>query len=152
MEAIISSIVENLLVPLLMLIASTVMILLQRVANNVVKYLEAKIELNRTDSEAELRKKLTETIAIHVKAAVANCMSTAEEMKNGGKLNEDQIKELNDKVYALVMESIPSSFITEGNVLLDTLGGKDVLHSIIKNLMEQYVYEYNKSIKDSAKG
>jgi hypothetical protein len=151
MQEIVHVIVENLLIPAIILIAGTVMVLLQRATDKVVKYLQLKGAIANVQAETEIRKKITDTIAIHVKAAVANTMDIALKMKENGKLSEEQIKELNDHVHALVMNSLPPSLLQEGNVILETIGGKEVLMSIVDNLMEQYVYEYKHGISTEKK-
>ena len=151
MDEIIHVIVENFLVPAIILVAGTVMVLLQRAADKAVKYLQLKGAIANVQAEAEIRKKITDTIAIHVKAAVANTMDIAMQMKENGKLSEEQIKELNDRVHSLVMNSLPPSLLQEGNVILETIGGKEVLMSIVDNLMEQYVYEYKHTLTTEKK-
>lgn len=151
MQEIVHVIVENLLIPAIILVAGTVMVLLQRATDKVVKYLQLKGAIANVQAETEIRKKITDTIAIHVKAAVANTMDIAMQMKENGKLSEEQIKELNDRVHSLVMNSLPPSLLQEGNVILETIGGKEVLMSIVDNLMEQYVYEYKHGITTEKK-
>ena len=90
-----------------------------------------------------IRNELLVTLSEVVKAAVASNMELSDQMKqNGHKLTDDEIRELNGTVMRLVMNTLPPSLTNDDGVLLEIIGGKDKLESIIKSMMEKYVYEY----------
>lgn len=138
-----SYVLDNIGVPLLCAIGAALVIVVKHYADKIAKSIVAKNELSAMSKKNTIRNELLTTLSEVVKAAVASNMDLSRKMKeNGHKLTEEEIMELNKTVMRLVMNTLPPSLTNDDGVLLEIIGGKDKLESIIKSMMEKYVYEY----------
>lgn len=138
-----SYVLDHIGVPVLCAIGAAVVMVVKYYADKIAKSVVAKNELSAMSKKNTIRNELLVTLSEVVKAAVASNMELSDQMKqNGHKLTDDEIRELNGTVMRLVMNTLPPSLTNDDGVLLEIIGGKDKLESIIKSMMEKYVYEY----------
>lgn len=144
MQSIITSIVDNVLLPVLLVVGSTVLLVVKSYVNKITKSIIAKNELDALERTNSVNNHLINEISIIVESAVASNMQLAESMKenNENGLSDDQIKELNESTLRLINNALPPSLLDDNSPLLEIIGGRERLNSIIKNMIEQYVYEY----------
>lgn len=143
-SAIITSIVDNVLLPVLLVVGSTVLLVVKSYVNKITKSIIAKNELDALERTNSVNNHLINEISVIVESAVASNMQLAESMKEGSEngLSDDQIKELNESTMRLINNALPPSLLDVDSPLLEIIGGRERLNSIIKNMIEQYVYEY----------
>lgn len=138
-----NSIAENIIIPIIVAFGAAILWLVKHYLDKIVKGIAVRNEISSMEKRNNIRAQLMDMISQTVQAAVASNMSVADEMKeSGNKLTEDQIDQLNSSAKELIIGSLPSSLTQEDGVLLEIIGGKDTLDSLIQNLMEKYVYEY----------
>ena len=138
-----STISSTILIPLILAVGSAVLLIGKSYVNRISKSIVAKNELEQLEKINEVRSKIIADIDTIVKAAVGSNMQLAHTMKqNGHKLSEDESKALRNTAIKLIMSSLPPSVTDEGGVMLNIIGGKDRLNSLIEAMMEKYVYEY----------
>lgn len=144
MQSIITSIVDNVLLPVLLVVGSTVLLVVKSYVNKITKSIIAKNELDALERTNSVNNHLINEISIIVESAVGSNMQLAESMKenNENGLSDDQIKELNESTLRLINNALPPSLLDNNSPLLEIIGGRERLNSIIKNMIEQYVYEY----------
>lgn len=138
-----SYILDHIFVPVMIVIGAALVIVVKHYADKIAKSIVAKNEISSMTKENTTRKELIETLNSIVESAVASNMQLAEAMKkNGQKLTQEQIEELNNTCKTLVINSLPLSLTEENGVLLEVIGGKEKLNAIISSMMEKHVYEY----------
>lgn len=134
---------DHIFIPILIAIGAAMLYVIKHYADKISKSIVAKNELAAMEKENTARKEILNTLSTMVESAVASNMQLADAMKkNGAKLNEDQIAELNRSAKQLVINTLPPSLTNEGGVLLEIIGGREKLDAIIQSMMEKYVYEY----------
>lgn len=137
------SILDNLGVPVLIAIGTGIALIVNKYFDKITKSIEVKHEIESIEKRMKTRKEILETLRPTVEAAVASNMQLAEKMKErNGKLNENDIRELNESAKNLVMNTLPKSLSEDDGVLLEIIGGREQLDTAIKIMIEQYVYEY----------
>lgn len=147
---VIGGIWDHILIPVLIAIGVGIAAAAKYYADKISKSVVARNELASMEKENTVRKDLLTTLSTTVEAAVASNMQLANVMKkNGNKLTDDQISELNRSAKQLVLNTLPPSLTEEGGVLLEIIGGRDRLDAIISSMMEKYVYEYKIKSKTS---
>lgn len=147
----IGSILDNIAVPIIIAIGGAVLVVVKHYADKVAKSVIAKNEISAMEKQGSVRKSLLETLGTIVEAAVASNMQLADTMKRDGtKLTQDQIVELNLSATQLIYNSLPPSLTNEDGVLLEIIGGTDKLNAVIKSMMEKYVYEYKLRPKNTS--
>lgn len=143
METMVSSVMNNLIVPLIAVIAGILITMVQRYLEKFSNGIEVKNSLFNLEKQLNIRNKLVEILSEDVKSTVASNMTKANEFKKAGngKLTQEQQEELRNQVKAITINSI-SSIISSNEGLLEMIGGKESLDSLIDILIEKYVYEY----------
>lgn len=138
-----STIMDAIIIPVIIALATAIIIIAKSGFNRISKSITAKNELAAMESQQAIREKLVAMIDDSVKAAVASNMSTVEKLKeNNHKLTNDEIKELNESAKELVLNTLPPELTDEEGTLLSILGGSSKLDGLIASLIEKYVYEY----------
>lgn len=143
MDTIISTIMDNLVLPAIVGIATAIILIGKRLLERIVKSIEIKNELITLEKRVAIRGELVDILNDNVKAAVAANMSLRNELKeNGEKLTEEQAEKLRKSAYNFVMNTLPPSLKEDDGILLEIIGGKDTLDALIRALNDKYVYEY----------
>lgn len=151
---IINSLVNNVLLPLLMSLGSAILIAVRNYIKRIVKSIEAKNDLESLTKLNEMKSLLLNEIGTIVDAAVGSNMQLADKMKSDNedhKLTEDQVNELSKAARTLIMSALPPTLTEENGSLLNIIGGKDRLDTIIDGMLEKYVYEYKIKTSESKK-
>lgn len=142
MEELITTIMDNLVVPAILVVAGVLITIIQKFLTRIAKSIEIRDEMATIEKQVSIRNKLIEILNDIVKTAVANNMQLADEWKkNGGKLTEEQQKQLKETAVSLVYAALPASLKDDGT-LLEIIGGKEILNLLIGSLIEKFVYEY----------
>jgi len=142
-SSIISSILDNILVPVLVLIGSTIVLMLKPFAKKITSSIQMKNEMAALEKMTKAKGHLMEQLDGLVDTAVAANMQLAEKMKeNGHKLTPDEIEELNNSAKEMVIDSLPTEILDPEGDLYKLIGGEEKLDRMIKNLMEKHVYAY----------
>ena len=83
------------------------------------------------------------SLSLVVNAAVASNMQAADTMReeNNGKLSEEQGKHLHDIAVEMIKKSLPDSLTNVGGTLMNIVGGKEQLDTIVDTLIEKNVVE-----------
>lgn len=139
----ISAIMDNILVPVLVVIGSSLVFLVRSYLNKMTKSVIAKNDAEALEKLIEARSKVYQQVSDIVKTAVAGNMQLAEKMKEKGeKLTDEQINTLNEKAKNMISATLAPQMNDENSGMLDIIGGQDVLNQIIDGMIEKYVYEY----------
>jgi len=80
-----------------------------------------------------------------VEAAVCANMQLAEELKDHSrehKLTPAQANQLHDATKQLIYNSLPNTLKNENGELLKLIGGKQVINTLIENMMEKHIIEW----------
>lgn len=142
-SAIGNAIMDNLMVPVIVIIAGALIAIFQPKINKLVSKHLAKEDLKELNEENTLRKNLIELIDKQVGDAVASNMSLANvirEQHNGTIPEEEGIK-LANNAKQLVMNALPLSLTQDDGNLSKIIGGKNRLEAIIQASLEKSVYE-----------
>ena len=143
METVVSTIMDNMILPTILIFAGVVIYLVKKLMERVVKSIEVKNELIALEKQVSIRNKLVTIIDENVKSAVAFAMGQRNAMKEDGhKLTDEEASQLRKIVHDFVMNTLPSSVKEEGGVLYDIIGGSETLDALIRSITEKYVYEY----------
>ena len=114
--------------------------------DKISKSIVAKNEMEEMEKSTNIRKQLIDTIETQVKASVATIMPIANRMKERGEgLSDEEGLMLKEKAKNLTLNTFPPSLTQEGGVLLEIIGGRERLDSIIDSLIEKHVFEYKGS-------
>lgn len=150
-----NAIMDNLMVPVIVIIAGALIAIFQPKINKLVQKHLAKEDMKEINEENTIRKDLIALIDSQVKSAVAANMSLANYIRreNNGDIPDEEGKKLAENAKQLVMNSLPVSLTDEDGNLNKILGGTNRLEAIIEASMRKYVYEYKfkqqeASIKD----
>lgn len=143
LTTILSQVMDILIVPAIVVICTAALLIAKSFTKRISKSVLAKNEMAQIESQQAIREKLLKMISDAVQSAVAANMSNAGAMKkNGKKLTDKQVKELQDSAKTLTINTLPQELFEEDSTLLSILGGKDKLDGLITSLIEKYVYEY----------
>jgi len=143
MNEVITTILNNLVLPAIIAAAGIIIAICNKLVNSVSKSIELKNELYMLQKQIEIRNKLINIIGEHVKIAVASNMMLANDFKKEGDgyLTEEQQHQLQNNAKKIINDSI-ASMLGADSRLLEVLGGEDALNAIINAMIEKYVYEY----------
>lgn len=143
MDVLIKAVVDNVVIPALVVIGSAVLVVLKSYVKKVTDSMIAQNELATLNNIASIKNHLLSEIATIVQAAVSTNMSIAEVLKsnNGGGLTDDQVAMLQKSAKDLVYQALPENLTNEEGSLMKIVGGKDKLDSIIGSLLEHSVIE-----------
>lgn len=134
---------EHVILPIIIAFGAAILIICKHFFDKISKSIVAKNEISEMQKQVSIRNELMNTIQEAVKTAVASNMQTANAMKSGGrKLDEDQIKELNDNAMKLIIGYLPPSLTEEGGLLLEYIGSREKLDNMIYAMIEKTVYDY----------
>lgn len=134
---------KSVIVPAVSLLGGWVLLYIKKYIKRTLEMAEATNELNYLQKMNEIRDQVLKEIEKTVRSAVASNMDKAKWMKKeSGTLSDDQVAELNASAMDLIMASLPASLTENEGTLLNVIGGSDKLKVIIRNYMEQAVYEY----------
>lgn len=140
---IISTVTDNILIPVIILIASTILIVARSYAKRLTSSVVSKNEAEALEKVFATKSHIVSELSTIVEAAVASNMQMAQAMKaNGHKLTEEEINKLNLSARKMIMTALPSQITDTNGSLIGVMGGKEALDSLIDSLMEKYVYEY----------
>ena len=139
-----NAIMDNLMVPIIVIIAGALIALFQPKINKIVQKHLAKEDMKEINEENTIRKDLISLIDSQVKSAVAANMSLANYIRreNNGDIPDEEGKKLAENAKQLVMNSLPVSLTDKDGNLNKILGGTDRLEAIIETSLKKYVYEY----------
>lgn len=139
-----NAIMDNLMVPVIVIIAGGLIAIFQPKINKIVQKHLAKEDMKELNEENTIRKDLLELIDRQVKSAVAANMSLANYIRreNNGDIPDEEGKKLAENAKQLVMNSLPVSLTDKDGNLNKILGGTDRLEAIIETSLKKYVYEY----------
>lgn len=144
-QAIITGITDNILLPIITIIGSTVLLVLRSYIKRLTTSIVAKNEAEVLEKKFNVKTHMVAELQLIVESAVASNMQLANKLKeNGRKLEEEDIVKLNESARRLIMAALPSTDAdTEGEgSFLNVMGGQESLDALIDSLMEKYVYEY----------
>ena len=138
-----NAIMDNLMVPVIVLIAGALIAIFQPKINKLVQKHLAKEDMKEINEENTIRKDLISLIDSQVKSAVAANMSLANYIRreNNGDIPDEEGKKLAENAKQLVMNSLPVSLTDKDGNLNKILGGTDRLEAIIETSLKKYVYE-----------
>lgn len=140
---------KSVAIPVVSALGGWVLIYIKKYIKRTLEMAEATNELNYLQKMNEVRDQILKEIEKTVKSVVASNMDLAKRMKEDlGYLTDDQIKKLNATAMEMIMASLPASLTQADGTLLNVIGGFDKLDVIIRNYMEQYVYEYKGQKKE----
>ena len=142
MNSVMQAITDNVLIPIVAILGATLVLVLESCLKKVADSIVNKNAMSDLEKEAATRKKLLDTIASCVEAAVGSNMQLADLMKSNGSLTEEQIHELNESAKKIIYAGLPTSLTDEDGALMKIIGGPEKLEALIVAMMEQYVYEY----------
>lgn len=139
-----NAIMDNLMVPVIVIIAGALIAIFQPKINKIVQKHLAKEDMKEINEENTIRKDLISLIDSQVKSAVAANMSLANYIRreNNGDIPDEEGKKLAENAKQLVMNSLPVSLTDKDGNLNKILGGTDRLEAIIETSLKKYVYEY----------
>ena len=139
-----NAIMDNLMVPVIVIIAGALIAIFQPKINKIVQKHLAKEDMKEINEENTIRKDLISLIDSQVKSAVAANMSLANYIRreNNGDIQDEEGKKLAENAKQLVMNSLPVSLTDKDGNLNKILGGTDRLEAIIETSLKKYVYEY----------
>ena len=139
-----NAIMDNLMVPVIVIIAGALIAIFQPKINKLVQKHLAKEDMKEINEENTIRKDLITLIDSQVKSAVAANMSLANYIRreNNGDIPDEEGEKLAENAKQLVMNSLPVSLTDEDGNLNKILGGTDRLEAIIETSLKKYVYEY----------
>ena len=139
-----NAIMDNLMVPVIVIIAGALIAIFQPKINKIVQKHLAKEDMKEINEENTIRKDLISLIDSQVKSAVAANMSLANYIRreNHGDIPDEEGKKLAENAKQLVMNSLPVSLTDKDGNLNKILGGTDRLEAIIETSLKKYVYEY----------
>ena len=139
-----NAIMDNLMVPVIVIIAGGLIAIFQPKINKIVQKHLAKEDMKELNEENTIRKDLISLIDSQVKSAVAANMSLANYIRreNNGDIPDEEGKKLAENAKQLVMNSLPVSLTDKDGNLNKILGGTDRLEAIIETSLKKYVYEY----------
>lgn len=141
-----SYVLDHIFVPVMVVLGAALVIVVKHYADKIAKSIVAKNELSAMSKENTVRNDIIKTVDEMVKAAVASNMDITKKLKeNGHKLTDEEIAELNETAKCLVLNTLPPSLTNDDGILLEIVGGKDKLDSMIKNMIDKYAYEYKMS-------
>lgn len=141
---------NNLYIPVLIAILGIVLRIVQQYADKFVELFNKRQKIESMEKIATVRDKLVMELDKNVQAAVASNIDMADKMKAAGhKLDEGQIREINESAKVIIMKSLPSDI--NGMTPAEILGGEHVMNSMIDSFMEKHVLEY-KIKRAAAKG
>ncbi len=133
---------STVLVPILTIIVTAVGSYVAYRMNKVSKTAMAKNAMEEMEKKNGIRNQLMDLIKKNVQAAVESNMQLADTMKQAGhKLDQDEIKALNNSAKQMIMNNLPLELTNSDGILCEIIGGPDKLDSIIDTMMEQSVYE-----------
>jgi hypothetical protein len=141
-------IVSNILTPIFLIIGTAVVTIVGTYVKKITNSIVSKNTAESLAAAITAKNELLNSLSTIVDAAVATNMSLANTMKesNNGRLSDDQIKELNDSAKEMIEKALPASIMDEDSTLLQLIGGKDQLDTIIMGLMEKHVIGEKKNI------
>lgn len=148
MDSIISkTIVDNILLPLLIVIGSSLIMIVKSYVKKVTDSMIAKNEVASLNNITSIKNHILAEIGTIVQAAVFSNMSIADAMKaDGSKLSDEQITMLQDSARQLIYQALPVTLTDESGSLMKIVGGKDKLDAIINSLLEHAVIEAKSKI------
>ena len=134
---------DQIVMPVLVVIASAVLVVVKSYVKKVTDSMIAKNELATLNNIASIKNHLLAEIATIVQAAVSSNMSVADTLKasNGGGLSDEQIAMLQTSARELIYQALPDNLTDENGSLMKIVGGKDKLDAIINGLLEHAVIE-----------
>lgn len=118
--------------------------LIAKYGKQYAKSLEAKHALEQMSKKTEIKNTLLVEIRTIVESIVGSNMQMADAIKkeNGGHLTDEQSVDIKNQVKELITIALPDDLTEEGGVLLDIIGGKKCLDTIISNMIDCAVYDY----------
>lgn len=133
---------STVIIPILTVIVTAVAGYIGYRMNKVSKTAMAKNAMAEMEKKNGIRNQVMDLIQKNVRSAVESNMQLADSMKQAGhKLDQDEIKALNNSAKQMIMFNLPLELTNSDGVLCEIIGGPDKLDSIIDTMMEQAVYE-----------
>lgn len=143
METVMNTIVNDLLLPVVLIIVSTTIIIVKSYAKRITDSVTEKNDLDKLERTFAIKKHLLDEIQLLVKSAVASNMQLAESLKADGKyISDEDAKMLSNSAKELILFALPNSITEEDGSLISIIGSREVLEQIIDSMIEKEVYEY----------
>lgn len=141
-SVIVKTIVDNILLPILVVIGSSLLVIVKSYAQKITESVIAKNEIVSLGNISLIKNNLLSEISTIVQAAVCSHMTLAEGLKSDGtKLSYSDVIMLQNSAKQLIYQSLPSSLTDENGAMLKIIGGKDKLDAIISGVIEHAVIE-----------
>jgi 3-phosphoglycerate kinase len=140
-----NTLVTTVFIPIILIAGSTLLVLIKSYADKITKSILEKNKIEELESMSSTKNQVLDGIDKIVEAAVCANMQLAEELKDQSKehkLTSAQANQLHDAAKQLIYNSLPKSLKDENNALLKLIGGKQVVDTLIENMMEKHIIEW----------
>ena len=142
MADIMNAFADKIIIPIIAILGTAIVVILQKFADRVAKSIELKHQLEDIEKEAAIRERIVGIIAQCVESAVGSNMQLADSMKTDGKLTTEQVKQLQDSAKKRIWDTLPYTLTREDSALYQIIGGREKIDALIDTMIEQYVYEF----------
>lgn len=139
MDAIKDSLIDNLVLPIIVCIGSSLLLIVKHYIAKLTNSIIAKNDIQITNSEINTRNAILEEIGTLVQSAVYTTMVAAWKLKKespDGTLTDDEIRELQNRVMDLVVKALPPAYDDPKSSVLELLGGIEKRNTIILSMVE----------------
>ena len=144
-ELIKSSVMENIIMPIIVIIGSALIMIVRSYVVRIRDSIIARNNISVLNDVSSIKNNLLHEIETVVQAAVFTNMKLAAQLKFGGrKLSDSDASMLRESAKSLVYQSLPSTLTNNDGVMLQIIGGKEQLDSIIGTMLEKAVLDAKK--------
>jgi len=140
-----STLVTTIFIPIILIAGSTLLVIIKSYADKITKSILEKNKVEELESMSNTKNQLIDGIDKVVEAAICANMQLAEELKDHSKehkLTSAQANQLHDAAKQLIQNSLPNSLKDEDAALVKLIGGKEVIDTLIENMMEKHIIEW----------
>ena len=139
MDAIKDSLMDNLVLPIIVCIGSSLLLMAKHYIAKLTNSIIAKNDIQITNSEINTRNAILEEIGTLVQSAVYTTMVAAWKLKKespDGILTDEEVRELQNRVMNLVIKALPPAYDDPKSSVLELLGGIEKRNTIILSMVE----------------
>jgi len=137
MDTLKNELVQNVLVPIILLLGSSIVLIAKHYIKKITESILAKNELSMMLSNMNIKNGILSELGTMVQSAVFTNMKLANSLKeNGKKLTEVEANMLQESAKKLVYNALPTEYEDENSAVLKLVGGKQKLDNIISNMIE----------------
>ena len=140
-------VVQNILMPALLLIGSTVLIILKSYAEKITKSIIARNETACLEMITQVKNNVLTEIEKVSGIAVGANMQLAEKLKESvstNKLTSEASQMLHQTAENAIYSALPDSLTDPKGVLSQVMGGPKALDTLVSNLIEKQVVDFKK--------